>query len=316
MSAGLAARPVLGDERLKATATRLSNWGRWGADDELGTLNLIDAAARQRGRDAVVTGEAISLALPIDQNGPTGPVPGRGLPQHTMTATGAEEPTIDLGGSTRFTDDAIEMPLQSTTQWDGLAHIFYDDHLYNDRPASAVDHLGAAFGGIHHAADRLVGRAVLLDHAGASPRARRDLITSTDLDRMCDRAGVTIESGDVVLVRTGSMAVYRETRSWSTFRKEQSGLAFESLDWFHRNDVAAVACDNATVELAGAWDDFFVPFHMVGIRDMGLWLGEYWDLERLAESCRREQRWTFLLSAPPLPIVGAVGSPVNPVAIL
>lgn len=308
--------PVLGNGRLVETARRVSNWGRWGPDDHVGTANLIDIAARQRGRDSIQTGEAYSLALAIDEKGPTGPVPGRGLPRHTMTAVGTEPPgALDLGGSTKFTDDAIEMPLQSTTQWDGLAHIFYNETLYNGHPSSAVDAHGASVNSVHHARDRLVGRAVLLDYAGADAPEGRQLITVEDLDRLCEAEHVEIQAGDMVLLRTGSMAIYDATRSWGTFRREQSGLAFEAIEWLHRHDVAAVACDNATVELAGAWDDYFVPFHMLAIRDMGLWLGEYWYLEELARACRTDGRWTCLLSAPPMPIVGAVGSPVNPIAI-
>lgn len=309
--------PILGEDALASKATKLSNWGRWGENDQLGTLNLIDATARQRAADSLQSGEAYSLALPIDENGPTGPIPGRGLPRHLMTATGAEEPSgINLGGTARFTDDAIEMPLQCTTQWDGLAHVFYDDRLYNGAAAATVSEAGATTNGIHAAADRLVGRGVLLDFAGTSEPGRGQLITAADLDRLCGQQNVSIHPGDILLVRTGSMALYDATGSWSTFRKHQSGLAFDCLDWLHEHQVAAVACDNATVELAGVWADYFVPFHMVAIRDMGLWLGEYWRLEELAHACRAERRWTFFLSAPPLPIVGAVGSPVNPLAVL
>lgn len=305
----------LGSTGFADAARRLSNWGRWGEDDQIGTLNLISAPARAAAARAVSTGATFSLSLPLDATGPTSPQ--RGGPLHFMTATGSDTDGATLAGGARFTDDYIVMPLQCSTQWDGLAHIFYDGLLYNGAPAATVSASGAARIGVEHAAGLLGGRAVLLDfvalHDGLVPR--RGLITAADLDAMCARQGVAVRPGDILLVRTGSMAVWVETGSWREFRAQQSGLDFDCLDWLREREVAAVAADNATVELAGYYSDFFVPLHMVGIRDMGLWLGEYWFLETLAEACAADGRWDCLLSAHVLPVTGAVGSPVSAVAL-
>ena len=294
---------------------RLSNWGRWGDHDQIGTLNLISAQARAAAAHGVAAGTAVPLSLRLDATGPSSSV--RGGPLHFMTATGTDANGGALAGGARFTDDYIVMPLQCSTQWDGLAHIYYDGALYNGVPATAVGADGAARNGVEQAAGLISGRAVLLDYVrlnqGAVPR--RGLITAADLDAMCERQGVEVRAGDALLVRTGSMALQRETGSWREFRAQQSGLAFDCLDWLHSRDVAAVAADNATVELAGYYADYFVPLHMVGIRDMGLWLGEYWDLEELAAACAGDGRWDCFLSAHVLPVTGAVGSPVSAVAL-
>jgi len=305
----------LGSDTFEDVARRLSNWGRWGTDDQIGTLNLISRQGRAAAAHGVGTGAAVSLSLRLDASGPSSSV--RGGPLHFMTATGADTGGAALAGGARFTDDYIVMPLQCSTQWDGLAHIYYDGALYNGFPSTTVGADGAARNGVEHAAGLMSGRAVLLDYVrlnqGDVPR--RGLIMAADLDAMCAQQEVEVRAGDVLLVRTGSMAIWRETGSWREFRAQQSGLDFGCLDWLHEHDIAAVAADNATVELAGYYADYFVPLHMVGIRDMGLWLGEYWYLEDLAAACADDGRWDCFLSAHVLPVTGAVGSPVSAVAL-
>ena len=305
----------LGQDSFADAARRLSNWGRWGDGDQVGTLNLISEQSRAAAARSVRTGAPVSLSLALDTSGPSSSV--RGGPLHFMTATGTVSGGAELNGGARFTDDYIVMPLQCSTQWDGLAHIYYDGTIYNGVPATAVSADGAARNGVEQAAGLISGRAVLLDYVrlnqGEVPR--RGLIAAADLDSMCARQGVEVRPGDILLIRTGSMAIWRETRSWREFRAQQSGLDFDCLDWLHEREVAAVAADNATVELAGYYSDYLVPLHMVGIRDMGLWLGEYWYLEDLAAAGGADGRWDCFLSAHVLPVTGAVGSPVSAVAL-
>lgn len=305
----------IGSAEFAEVARRLSNWGRWGAEDQIGTLNLMSPDARAEAARGVASGATLSLSLPLDASGPSSPQ--RGGPLHFMTATGSDTNGAALAGGARFTDDYIVMPLQCSTQWDGLAHIYYDDVLYNGVPSATVTSSGAARIGVEHAAGLLGGRAVLLDFVALNDGIvpKRGLITAADLDAMCERQGVTVRPGDILLIRTGSMAVWVESKSWREFRSQQSGLGFDCLDWLREKDVAAVAADNATVELAGYYSDYFVPLHMVAIRDMGLWLGEYWYLEALAEACAADGRWDCFLSAHILPVTGAVGSPVSAVAL-
>jgi kynurenine formamidase len=305
----------LGPDAFADAARRLSNWGRWGDGDQVGTLNLIAEQSRAAAAHSVRTGAAVSLSLPLDARGPSSSV--RGGPLHFMTATGTDSGGAELNGGARFTDDYIVMPLQCSTQWDGLAHIYYDGTIYNGVPAAAVSAEGAARNGVEQAAGLISGRAVLLDYVrlnqGEVPR--RGLIAAADLDAMCARQGVAVRPGDILLIRTGSMAIWRETGSWREFRAQQSGLDFDCLNWLHERGVAAVAADNATVELAGYYSDYLVPLHMVGIRDMGLWLGEYWCLDDLAAVSAADGHWDCFLSAHVLPVTGAVGSPVSAVAL-
>jgi hypothetical protein len=151
----------LGQDVFEETARRLSNWGRWGADDQIGTLNLISEASRAAAAHSVATGAVTSLSLPVDANGPN----SRGAPLHFITATrSANAGGQTLGGGARYTDDYIVMPLQCSTQWDGLAHVYYDGSLYNGAPATSVTADGAARNGVEHAAGLIAGRAVLLDY--------------------------------------------------------------------------------------------------------------------------------------------------------
>src|SRR6266496_4081613 len=230
----------LGADAFGDAARRLSNWGRWGADDQIGTLDLIADEGRAMAAHAVGSGAAVPLSLRLDATGPSSPV--RGGPLHFMTATGSDVGGAELAGGARFTDDYIVMPLQCSTQWDGLAHIYYGGQLYNGVPATTVGSEGAARNGVEHAAGLLGGRAVLLDYVrlndGEVPR--RELITSTDLEAMCAQQGVEVRPGDILLIRTGSMAIWRETGSWREFRAQQSGLDFDCLGWLHDRDVAAV----------------------------------------------------------------------------
>ena len=246
---------------------------------------------------------------------------GRNNPVHTMTATGVDAAQrMEMGGGARYTDDFIAMPLQCATHWDALAHLHYDGTFYNGVPAAAVDALGAAALGIERTHDRLVGRGVLLDvarHRGVETLASADVITAAELDEVADAEGVDVGPGDLVLVRTGLMGTWRRTSGWDAFAGMQPGLHYDTARWCHQRSVAAVAADNAAVEHLGmAMPGVLLPFHMLALRDMGLSLGEYFDLEELAEACGALGRWTFLLTAAPLRVTGAVGGPVNPIALL
>jgi kynurenine formamidase len=308
-------------DELAELAGAVTNWGRWGDDDELGTLNTIDDAARGRGAAAVRTGRSFGLSIPFDEHGPQMGHIGRINPVHTMTATGGDNAQkMDLGGGARFNDDFVAMPLQCATHWDSLAHVHYGGQMYNGFASGTVDALGASKLGIEKAADRFVTRGVLLDIARlhAVDRLAPDhAIDADELDRACAAAGVEIQAGDVVVVRTGLMGTWRSSGTWAGFAGMQPGLHYETAAWFRERDVAGVACDNAAVEHLGlSMPGVMLPFHMLALRDMGLHLGEYWMLEDLAAACAAQDVADFLLVAAPLPVTGAVGAPVHPVAVL
>lgn len=299
-------------------AGKVNNWGRWGDDDRIGTLNLITPDAVRRAAACVKTGKRFSLAWPLsfDEDLQRGNIPGRMI-LHTMTA-------IDeamLGDRSLFctSDDIVTMGLQVATHWDGLAHVSYAGRLYNGVSASTVTAKGATELGIEQIRT-LTGRGVLLDIARTRGVERLEPsypISPEDLDAAVQTAGLTVESGDVVLIRTGQMSHLRGRRpDRDAYAMQSSGISWHCAEWFHRHDVAAVAIDNLTFDtFPPSEQDAFFPAHLLHIVEMGLTQGQNWDLDALAKDCADDGVYEFLLEASPLPITGAVGSPVNPVAI-
>jgi kynurenine formamidase len=305
-----------GIDDVVALAQRLSNWGRWGPDDEIGTINFITPETVARAREEIQTGVVHSLAIPFDSNGPQKGGFGRFNPIHLMLRDGGDALSGAFkqfyGGVDRHirgTDDIIIMPLQCATQWDGLGHIIHGDRIYNGFSAAEVSSAGANRNGIEKARDRIVGRAVLLDVAralGEQWLAPGYGITSAD-----------VREGDIVLVRTGQMAEVAARGSWGDYAGGSApGFALDSLEWIAHNRIAGVATDTWGAEvLPNETPDVFQPFHIVAIVYMGLLVGEIFDLEAFAADCAAEGRYSCFFAAPPLPITGAVGSPVNPVAV-
>ncbi|BDV31961.1 cyclase family protein [Microbacterium terricola] len=308
-----------------ARAEAYRNWGRWGADDVLGTLNFIDAAKRVEAAALVREGVSISLAQSFDTDGPQKGWRRRTNPVHTMTDTGVDAERGNqgfphgIGGA----DDVIAMPLQCSTQWDGHGHIFDHGFAWNGRRAGdVVTSEGDLVTGIEHAASIVVSRGVLLDVARHLAPDTAELpdgyaISAAELDACAAAEDVTIGRGDIVLVRTGRLARARR-EGWGEYAGGPSaGLSLTTAGWLHRSEIAAIATDTWGFEVRPNEFDVpsFQPLHQVVIPNIGLTIGEMWDLDALAESCVERGRWDFLLSAPPLPITGAVGSPINPVAI-
>ncbi len=308
---------------LRADAYR--NWGRWGEDDRLGTLNHIDPATRVRAAALVQDGLVVSLSLPYDMNGPQKGWRRRTNPVHLMldTGTDAERGTQGFPHGAGGADDHISMPLQSSTQWDGLGHIFDHGKAWNGRRAGdVVTSDGDLVTGIEHAASVVVSRGVLLDvgrqlhpHDGELPDGHA--ITVAELEATAAAHGVRIERGDVVLVRTGQLT--RALRDgWGEYAGGPApGLSLTCAGWLHRTEIAAIATDTWGFEVRPNEFDVpaFQPLHQVAIPNIGLTIGEMWNLDALAAVCAQRGRYTFLLSAPPLPVTGAVGSPINPVAV-
>jgi kynurenine formamidase len=297
-------------------AREVNNWGRWGPDDEIGTLNLITDEARRRGAAAVTTGKSFALALPLHADGPqTGAMPGRINPFHLMTSVNTSySPDPD---GVRASDDAVVMGLQAATHWDALSHVSYAGRIYNGFPADSVTTSGAAKCSIDKVGG-VVGRGVLLDVAGAKEIDNLKggyAITSDDLDEAAAFGKVDVESGDIVLIRTGHMRLL-EAGDRQTFMYPSPGPGMDAVRWFRRKDISAVATDNLAFEvLPGERSDLFLPVHLLDLVEMGLLQGQNFCLEELAADCADDGAYTFLLAASPEPFVGAVGAPVQPVAV-
>lgn len=302
---------------------RYRNWGRWGADDQRGTLNFITPAVLAQAATLVQTGKVVSCALPFNSDGPqAGGFGGRTNPVHSMLQDGGD---IALGAQDhldilRYCDDAVSMPLQCGTQWDALAHIFYRGQMYNGHGLEKVTSTGATVNSIDKVADGVVGRGVLLDmarHHGVPWLDAGHSINSGDLAACAQRQGVEIRSGDIVLIRTGQMAQVRSEGAWGNYDSGPApGLGVDSAHWFAQNEIAALATDTWGAEvLPNDTPGVFQPLHLILLVNAGMTIGEIFDLEELGSACEQGGRYEFFFTAPPLPITGAVGSPVNPLAI-
>jgi len=307
------------------TATRLSNWGRWGPQDAHGTLNFITDEKRLEGARCVRRGKVFSLAFPFDVDGPQNGWRGRVNPIRTMITDGLDAARGIQGLPHGFggADDCVFMPLQCGTQWDGLGHIFDHGTAWNDRPSEeAVTSQGDQVTGMERNADRPISRGVLLDAGrvlgedGVLPDGFA--ISSAHLDEIVAAQGESsrVGTGDIVLVRTGQLGVALRD-GWGTYAGgDAPGLSFESLDWIHNKEIAAAATDTWGLEVRpNEFAGSFQPMHQVMIPHIGLWVGEMWALDDLAADCAADGVYDFLLVAPPLPFTGAVGSPLNPVAM-
>lgn len=313
-------------DTVRELGKRYSNWGRWGENDQVGTLNHVKPDDVVRAAACIRSGKRISMALPFDSNGPQNGGFGRFNPIHLMFRDGGDilaGTMIDdfYGGRDRHirgTDDMIIMPLQSGTQWDSLSHILHEGQMYNGYGAAHVTSKGATRNDIAQASDRIAGRGVLLDVArskGVSALESGYAISADDLDTCARSQGVDVGRGDFVMVRTGQLGERR--RNWGDYAGGSApGLGFASIPWVADKEVAGVATDTWGMEvLPNESPDVFQPLHIVFLVHMGLYVGEIFDLEALADDCAEDGQYDFFFCAAPLPFSRAVGSPVNPMAI-
>ncbi|WP_127600672.1 cyclase family protein [Nitratireductor alexandrii] len=308
-------------EEFREVGKRLSNWGRWGSEDALGTLNHITDARRLAAVAEVRSGTIFDLGIEVTKDGIQAGTGSRVNPSHLMSLTPVD--FAHRADRMFVADDYVYMPLQSVTQWDGLGHVGYDGLLYNGYESGTITTRNGSLAlSIHEIARTgVVGRGVLLDIARLQgvDRLPAGFAIGPDLLDAAEKAqGVTAGPGDILMVRTGWIRNWTQDRDVAGFWAGEPGLSLETADWLHARDIAAVAVDNWAVEvtrpemgLAGS-----LPLHCVLIRDVGMTLGEIFNFDALAEACAAEGRWSCLLSAPPVKVVGGVGTPLTPVAML
>ncbi len=301
---------------VKELAAKVRNWGRWGDDDQIGTLNLITDDVVKSAAKEIKTGRRLALGLPMDENGPQmGAIPGRDNPKREMIMID----TPFTGDPDNFTtsDDKLSMGVQSCTHWDALAHVSYEGKLYNGVPSSVITEAGAAKMGIDKI-KTIIGRGVLLDIAKAKGVDRVEggyPLTGADLDAAAELGKVKVQPGDIVLIRTGQMQWFLEGDR-EKYGVPASGPSLQTVQWFRDHDVAAVATDNVTFEVYPCErEDAILPVHLLHLVDMGMTQGQNWNLEDLSADCASDGRYSFFLDASPMPLTNAVGSPVNPVVV-
>lgn len=297
------ARAPRNQEEFDSMFRELSNWGRWGPDDERGTLNLITPAKTREAAALVREGITVSLSHnPMPEAAPDNPVTafehamGRGFRTDTYT----------------FTYHGY-----GVSHIDALCHFAYDDRLYNDVPTSASTAEGCGRNAIHNLKSGVVTRGILLDFPrlkGVPYLEPGTPIYIEDIEAWERQAGVRVSAGDVIFVRTGRWARREALGPWQV-GGNSAGLHASVLPWIKERDVASVGSDAATDVMPSLVEGVNQPLHTLLIASLGANIFDNMDLEALAETAARLNRWEFLLTAGPIPVTGGTGSPLNPIAV-
>jgi len=303
------------------------NWGRWGADDEVGALNFLTSEEVLRGIKAVKQGRVFMLGVPVARPGGDPIYPGRGQTTRTMA--------LDKGyymnghahafpGGMEYADDVIFMYLQGTTQYDALGHVWYDDQLYNGYDAKTT--IGALRKcSVEKIANRgVVGRGLLLNVArykGVKHLQANEGITLDDLLKTAEMQKSPIEKHDILLIHTGWLKRFYDEGSDAFFPNKsmsEPGLTYspELVKWFHEMEIPSFGTDTvASEQTMHPESKTMVPLHSALLRNLGIVFNEIDWLHDLAEDCAKDGQYTFLFVGAPLKVVGGAGSPVNPTAI-
>lgn len=293
------------------TGVAPGRWGRWGADDERGALNFIDATKIARASRLVRDGRAYPLAIPIRRNGPMAGADVRNAPLHLMRLDGGD---FSDGDPTQVgtADDYVMMATHSSTHIDALCHVWRGDRLYNGFSTREVRSTGAWKLGIEKVG-AIVTRGVLADvagHHGLEHLPPGFVITERHIVDALAAHDVTLERGDALLVRTGWLGAFKALGP--RFNRERPGIGLAAARWLADAEVSVIGADTPSVEVVPSEDGSTVPVHVVLVHENGVFLLELAQLDDLARSGAHE----FLFVAAPLPILGGVGGPVTPVAIV
>ncbi len=308
----------------------IGTWGRWGSEDERGALNLVTPASVVEAAHAVRSGKVYSLALPISRTR-TPPVFDRPPPDRLTRMAPADTARTAGDGAPRVgsNEDMLTLSSHAGTHLDALSHVFEGDSFYNGHP---VDTFTTRRGATKCSIERsgtFATRAVLLDVAalvaeqaagagetgavgdltGPTALPAGHTIIGAELEACCERQGVEVEPGDAVLIRTGWLEAFRRDASTPTY--PQAGIGTDAAAWLGAHDVSVVGADNSAVEVLPFDGGSHLPVHVQLLVRLGVGLLEHvWLAELAADQCFRP-----LLVVGALPVVGATGSPVNPVAI-
>ena len=307
MAAGEQGRSV---EEFRALFERVSNWGRWGTEDERGTLNTITPAVVQRAAGLVRSGRNVSCSRPVGFRRVTMPTDNV---LHLMTRSGPEEPAVGEGGAT----DWIGVGLHgvSFSHIDAYSHVVWDGQMYNGRCKDLVTtERGALAGALEPTFDGIVSRGLLVDGPllfGVDALAPSQAIGPDDLERWFQQAGVSPEAGDVVYVRTG----YGEASSPQINPRPSAGISADGMPLLREADIAVLVSDGVNDVLPSGFEHVETPVHALALVAMGLWLVDNAGLGGLAAACQSEGRYEFLTTLAPVPLRRATGSLVNPIAV-
>ena len=303
---------VLAEDRPKTSAevealvTELSNWGRWGKDDQLGALNLITPEKRKQAAKLVREGTSVSLARNVEKQAAVdNPEPF----VQTMLPSADSQWSLD-----RY---SVAYHGYAHTHLDALCHLFHHGKMYNGFSRDEVGPKGAAKLSIHNAKSGVFTRGILFD----IPRLRgvRYLEPGTpiypeDLDAWENHAGVKVTSGDVIFIRTGRWQRRAVMGPWNVLDPGMPGLHVSCARWLKQRDVAILGSDGASDVIPSGIPGMSHPIHLLVLHAMGMNIFDNCDLDELSEVAEKHKRWEFLLTAAPMPVEGGTGSPLNPLA--
>ncbi len=303
--------------RMRDVFERVKNWGRWGAEDENGALNLITPAKRREAAAAVVSGEVVSCARELAvQPSVENPHPA----MHMMIQGGDDcvIPGVGLEAALDFVGVAFHG--MATTHIDALCHVFVDGQMYNGFAATEVKSTGARRGSIMCARDGITSRGVLLDvprTLGVEWIDAKNAITVAQLEAAEKAQNVRVAEGDILIVATGRDARRTKHGPWSPMTDGLAGMHPECVEWIHDRGVAVLGSDGVSDALPNIdIHGWAMPIHQCALVAMGVHLLDNLRLDRLADACAKQQRWSFMFTVAPLRIERATGSPVNPIALL
>ncbi len=286
--------------------TELSNWGRWGKEDQLGAINLVTNEKRKEAAALVHEGISVSLAHDVE----TKAAPDNSTPF-------VHEMLIEEGKDTApFYFDRFSANFHSmvTTHLDALCHMFYHGQMYNGVPRSAVTKAGASQLAVNGVKSGIFTRGVLLDIPrlkGVDFLAPGTPIFPADLDACLEKEGLTVRPGDAVLIRTGRWKRREKEGPWTG---SFAGLHASCAPWLHAHDAAILGDDAAGDVIPARVEGTGMPVHQLVIVAMGMWILDACDFEALSAQAEKSHRWEFLLTTAPLPVPGGTGSPINPIA--
>lgn len=289
----------------------LSNWGRWGKDDQMGAVNLITPAKRKQAVATVKEGVSFSMARNAETQGAVDnpqPIVRKGNPN-------GPPPTTDISS----TGDSFFISYHGYvhTHMDSLCHFFYKDQMYNGYARSEVTpEGGAAKNAILNFKNGIVTRGILMDIPrlkGVDYLEPGTRIYPEDLDAWEKKAHVKVGPGDVVFIRTGRWARRDAKGPWSV-SEGLAGLYITCAKWLHSRDVAILGGDDAQDVLPSGIEGISQPIHVLVLVAMGMPIFDNCDLELISKEAAKRNRWEFLVTASPAAVPFATGSVLNPIA--
>ena len=288
--------------------TELSNWNRWGKDDQIGTVNLITDAKRKQAAALVREGVSVSLAREseitpaADNSSPFG---------HKMIWTGKNTP-----GQFSLDEYTVNYHGYAHTHMDALCHMFYQGKMYNGFSQQTVTDKGAAKNAITNFKNGIMSRGILIDIPllkGVPYLEPSTPVYPEDLEAWEKKAGVKIGSGDIVFLRTGRWARRAAKGPWDA-SAHSAGFYASCAKWLKNRDVAMVGSDAASDVMPSMVEGVAQPIHQLFLIAMGTPIFDNCDLEAISKAAAQRKRWEFLLTASPIPVTGGTGSPLNPIA--